>query len=144
MTLNPKYEIEIHRPVVYIASPYSKGDPAINTRFQCQVFDDLMDEGLCWPVAPLWSHFQHTLFPRNYTDWIKYDLAMIARYDACIRLTARNQDMNYFIYDSSGADGEVKEFLKQGKPVFYTMLDLNQWLLEQFRINSILKVPQHD
>src|SRR4051812_47449802 len=31
------------KPVVYIASPYSRGDAAINTHFQCQLWDKLMD-----------------------------------------------------------------------------------------------------
>src|SRR5438477_12764451 len=83
------------RPVVYIASPYSKGDPAINTHFQCQMFDRLMNDGVVWPVAPLWSHFQHTMFPRTYKDWVAYDLAMIPRYDACLRLNVEYPQLKY-------------------------------------------------
>src|SRR3954470_3513635 len=79
---NPPATRPTTRPVVYIASPYTKGDPAINTHFQCELWDKMMTDGKVWPVAPLWSHFQHTTFPRKYEDWVAYDLALIARYDA--------------------------------------------------------------
>ena len=119
------------KPVVYIASPYSKGDPAINTHFQCQVFDQLMDDGHVWPVVPLWSHFQHTLFPRPYEDWIAYDLALLPRYDACLRLNAEYPKLKYTEDRSSGADREVDEFKRMGKPVFYSIEDLYEWAERQ-------------
>lgn len=115
------------RPIVYIASPYSKGDAAINTRFQCEIFDRLMNDGKVWPAVPLWSHFQHILFPRKYQDWIDYDLAMIERYDACLRLNAKYPPLDYYIHESSGADNEVKAFERMGKPVFYSVTELYQW-----------------
>lgn len=79
----------VEKPIVYIASPYSSGDPAINTHFQCKVFDEILRDGRAWPVAPLWSHYQHTLFPRPYSDWIAYDQALLKLYDACLRLCRR-------------------------------------------------------
>ncbi len=115
------------RPVVYIASPYSKGDPAINTHFQCRMFDQMLNDGVVWPVAPLWSHFQHTLYPRQYQDWVAYDAAMIPRYDACVRLNAEHPELKYSQADSSGADKEVEEFKRLGKPVFYSLADLYAW-----------------
>ena len=60
----------------------------MNTHFQCKVFDLLLSEGKVWPIAPLWSHFQHTIFPRPYEDWIAYDQSLLHLYDACLRLTA--------------------------------------------------------
>lgn len=115
------------RPFVYIASPYTKGDPCINARFQCEVFDTLLDEGLVLPYAPLISHFQHTMFPRPYQDWVQYDLDIIPRFDACLRLTAQGPN-GYSVHESSGADGEVKLFNELGKPVFYTKADLYAWV----------------
>lgn len=116
------------RPVVYIASPYSKGDPAINTHFQCSVFDRLMNDGRVLPVAPLWSHFQHTLFPRRYEDWVSYDLALLERYDACLRLAAEVPALGYAVSESSGADGEVQKFEEMGKPVFRSVEELYSWV----------------
>jgi len=118
--------LPVSKPVVYIASPYTKGDVAINTRFQCEIFDQLMNEGIVWPVAPLWSHFQHTIFPRPYTDWIAYDLAMIPRYDACLRLAAIHK--KYVQAESSGATNEVFEFKRLNKPVFYSIENLYKWV----------------
>jgi hypothetical protein len=115
------------KPVIYIASPYTKGDPAINTHFQCQVFDRLLTDGLVWPVAPLWSHFQHALFPRRYQDWVAYDFAMIQRYDACLRLNSEYPELGYSESTSSGADREVAEFQRLGKPVFYSIEELYNW-----------------
>jgi hypothetical protein len=95
-------------PIVYIASPYSKGDPAVNTHFQCKIFDRMLSDGKALPIAPLWSHFQHTLFPRPYEDWIKYDKALLKLYDAWLRLTVDVPHMSYSQAQSSGADGEVQ------------------------------------
>jgi hypothetical protein len=33
------------RPTVFIASPYTKGDVAMNTHFQCKIFDQLLRGG---------------------------------------------------------------------------------------------------
>jgi hypothetical protein len=118
----------VNKPTVFIASPYTKGDPAINTHFQCQVFDRLLSDGRVLPVAPLWSHFQHTLFPRPYQDWIDYDQAMLRLYDCCLRLSASCSKTGYCESESSGADAEVETFLKLGKPVFYSIEELYQWL----------------
>ena len=92
----------------------------------------LVNEVVPWhethtPVAPLWSHFQHTIFPRVYEDWIAYDQAMLHLYDACLRLTAEHPATGYRQHDSTGADNEVKTFQSLGKPVFYSLEELYQW-----------------
>jgi len=117
----------INKPIVYIASPYTKGDQALNTRAQMIMFDLLMDTGIVWPVAPLLTHFQHLSFPRKYQDWIDYDLALIPRYDACLRMQATCPPLNYYENESSGADGEVALFISLGKPVFYSYHDCIEW-----------------
>ena len=125
------------KPTVYIASPYSQGDPGINVRFQLQAWDELFRSGLVIPVAPLWSHFQHVAFPRPYDDWMAYDQAIIERCcDACLRQYAwcaytRNYgDLPIEPYtqeESAGADREVALFKKLGRPVFTSVLDLYSW-----------------
>jgi hypothetical protein len=116
------------KPIIYIASPYTNGDPAINVRFQCRVFDQLLREGRVWPVAPLWTHFQHTLFPRHYEDWLEYDKALLPLYDGCLRLNAEEPELNYIEKKSTGADGEVEAFKLMGKPVFYSVESLYEWV----------------
>ena len=78
------------KPWVYIASPYTHGDPAINVRAQMGAV----------PIAPLHSHFQHLFRPRPYRHWIELDLEIMQRCDACLRI-----------------DAEVAEFQRLGKPV---------------------------
>lgn len=116
------------RPTVYIASPYSNGDVAINTHFQCKIFDELLSSGKVIPIAPLWSHFQHTLFPRPYRDWIEYDQALLHLYDCCLRLDSSLIEIDYKESKSSGADGEVATFQALGKPVFYSKEELFKWV----------------
>ena len=118
----------MRKPVVYIASAYTKGDVAANTHFQCRIFDQMLTDGKALPVAPLMSHFNHLIFPRPYQDWINYDLEMLPLYDACVRLTAEVDRIGYAQHESSGADGEVAAFKKMGKPVFTSLIDLYRWI----------------
>ena len=118
----------MQKPTVYIASPYSEGDPAINVHFQCIIFDKLLTEGKVLPVAPLWSHFQHILFPRPYQSWIDYDQSMLKLYDCCLRLAATIPVLNYAKFESTGADAEVAKFKELGKPVFFSIDDLYAWV----------------
>lgn len=117
-----------NKPTVYIASPYTKGDVAINTFFQCKIFNELLSSGKVLPIAPLWSHFQHTIFPRKYSDWIAYDQALLKLYDCCLRLSATHSDLSYFQHESTGADQEVATFVKMGKPVFYSLEEVYEWV----------------
>jgi hypothetical protein len=125
--IRQRMSIKQKKPLVYVASPYTKGDPAINTHFQCQIFDELMNEGMVYPYVPLWSHFQHTVFPRDYSDWVEYDLGILHRMDACLRLNATNERLKYEIVESSGADGEVAHCKAIGVPVFYNIPSLYDW-----------------
>jgi len=115
------------KPLIYVASPYTKGDPTINTHFQCRIFDQLLTEDIVVPFVPLWSHFQHCVLPRHYNDWITYDLDFIrsANFAACLRLDARCPALpDYLITESSGADGEVALFTELGKPTYYSIAEL--------------------
>lgn len=100
----------------------------MNTHFQCGIFDKLLSDGLVLPVAPLWSHFQHTLFPRLYQNWIEYDLAMLSHYDACLRLDAVIESLGYRESRSTGADSEAERFIQLGKPVFHDIESLYGWV----------------
>jgi hypothetical protein len=115
---------------VYIASPYTKGDQALNVAFQLRTWDQLLTLGVV-PIAPLWTHFQHLAHPRRYQDWIDYDNAILARCDACLRVPAA-VDMReagcYYQSQSTGADDEVALSLRLGKPVFYSLTELKEWI----------------
>ena len=84
------------RKVVYIASPYTLGDVAMNVKLQIDTANELMNYGFV-PFAPLYSHFQHMVHPRRYRDWIDVDLAWVQKCDILLRIGG----------ESKGADGEV-------------------------------------
>lgn len=115
------------KKIIYIASPYTKGDQAINTHCQLRAFDELMNDGIVWPVIPLLSHFQHIFKPRHYQEWIDLDLALLERYDACLRIDAEYPELDYCVTESKGADGEVAAFKSMGKPVFTDKIALYEW-----------------
>lgn len=98
---------------VYIASPYTLGDVAVNVKVQMDVANELMDLGFA-PFAPLYSHFQHIAHPRPYMDWIKIDLEWVKVCDCVLRLEG----------ESSGADGEVKFANELNIPVYYSFEEL--------------------
>lgn len=110
------------KPFIYIASPYTRGDAALNTRYQMELWDQLVTDGIVLPYVPLLTHFQHIFFPRPYKDWIDYDLELIRRgtFDACLRMDAVYEDrgVSYREKFSKGADGEVALFMSLDLPVF--------------------------
>lgn len=94
---------------VYLASPYTLGDTAVNVKFQMDIADRLIDAGFA-PYVPLYSHFQHMAHPRPYEDWVKLDLAWVEACDCLLRLGG----------ESPGADNEVKYAESLGKKVFFS------------------------
>ena len=98
---------------VYIASPYTLGDVAVNVKRQLDTVDILMNKGFA-PFAPLYFHFQHIAHPRPEKDWLEVDLVWVEVCDVLLRLDGK----------SSGADGEVEHAKKFNIPVFYSIEDL--------------------
>lgn len=100
---------------IYIASPYTKGDVAVNVKHQIDAANTLMNHGFA-PFVPLYSHFQHMAHPRPYQDWIDIDLVWVESCDAVLRLAGA----------SEGADGEVEYANELGIPVFYDLDSLKE------------------
>lgn len=99
--------------MVFISSPYTLGDVALNVKTQIDAADKLMDRGYC-PLAPLLTHFQHMVHPRSYEDWLKIDFEYLSRSDVVLRLPG----------ESSGADREVAHARKLGLPVVFSLEEL--------------------
>jgi hypothetical protein len=99
--------------LVFISSPYTVGDVAMNVRAQIDAANELMDLGHT-PFLPLLSHFQHLVHPRSYQDWIDNDLAWLRVCDCVLRLPG----------ESAGADLEVKEARRICKPVYYLIEEI--------------------
>ena len=98
---------------VYIASPYTKGDVAVNVKLQLDTANTLMDYGFI-PFVPLYSHFQHMAHPRPYEDWVELDMTWVRACDVLLRIGG----------ESIGADNEVKLAMELKIPVFYSIEQL--------------------
>jgi hypothetical protein len=105
---------------VYIASPYTKGDVAVNVRNAFLMADKLSELGFA-PYPPLYSHFWHLISPHPYEFWTKMDLEWVLRCDCLLRTEG----------ESSGADNEIKFAQEHEIPVFYSLDDLVDWAKEQ-------------
>jgi len=91
---------------IYIASPYTIGDPQANVDRANDVANILLDLGQ-YPYCPLMSHYLHRRNPRPHAEWLKIDKVWVAQCDVVLRLPG----------ESTGADEEVEEAKKLGIPV---------------------------
>jgi hypothetical protein len=103
----------MRKKVVYIASPYTKGDCAVNVRNTILMADKLVEAGFL-PFWPLSSHFWHLVSPHPYEYWTEMDLEWIYHCDCILRLPG----------ESSGADAEVKFAAAIGIPVLFSFEEL--------------------
>ena len=87
----------IMKPCIYIASPYTQGDTALNVRDQIAAAECLREAGAL-PFVPLLSHLWHLMSPHPYNYWIEMDMDWLHHADAVLRLHG----------DSAGADAEVQ------------------------------------
>jgi hypothetical protein len=100
--------MNIRQPLVYLAGPYTHPDPVANTRRMIKIADAL----LRLPVTPLVPHLSllwHLVRPRSYQFWLEYDLQLVARADAVLRVPGR----------SEGADAEVTHARQLHIPVLH-------------------------
>ena len=100
---------------VYIASPYTIGDVAVNVKAQIDCADELIKMGYA-PFVPLLSHFQHMAHPQPYQKWVQLDLEWVKACDCVLRLQG----------ESKGADGEVEFAKSLGIPVYYSIDELHK------------------
>lgn len=101
------------RPWVYIAGPISLGDTHKHVHTALATWKYLWQEGL-HPICPHWSSLQQMAFPISWEEWITFDLAVIRRCDAVLRLPG----------ESRGADKETDEARRLSIPVFDRVDDL--------------------
>lgn len=104
-------------PLVYLAAPYTKGDPVSNTHEVCRQASRLVDTGLLVPVIPHLNLLWHAIEPRPVDFWYAYDLALLERCDAMLRLPG----------ESPGADAEEDHASVSSIPVFHDVPALLGW-----------------
>lgn len=92
------------RPLLYVAGPYSKPDPVSNTHAVCRVAIEIYERTEWCPVVPHLSLLWQAVTPREYRHWLDYDLHLMRRCDAVVRLPGT----------SPGADEEIEEANRLG------------------------------
>lgn len=130
----PHVESEPDRPLIYIAAPYTLDDTAENVPGGVHFAEQLMDNGLCWPVVPYLTLLWHLISPRPYKDWMALDAAILRRCDGLIRLPG----------ESVGADAEVELALSLGLPTYriggtgsLSSPELEQWLRQVVVVREV-------
>lgn len=95
---------------VYIASPYTIGDPVINLRKSLDAAEELVFHDYV-PYCPLLCHLWHLASPKSYDFWLTYNMHWVKACDFVLRLPG----------ESEGADLEVRNAVSWGIPVFFTI-----------------------
>jgi hypothetical protein len=98
---------------IYVAGPYSQGDPVLNTRKAIEVGNELVELGFV-PFIPHVTLLWHLVIPHDVDYWYKYDNEWIKKCDALFRLEG----------GSYGADQEIKLAHELGIPVFFSISEL--------------------
>lgn len=95
------------KPLVYVAGPYTRPDPILNTRRAIYVADELVADGAA-VVIPHLSLLWHLVSPQPIDEWYSRDLDILDHCHALVR----------FPGESSGADKEVNRARELGLSVF--------------------------
>lgn len=114
MNIDPK-------PLVYIAGPYTAGDPVANTAAACEVADRLTDSGLVRCVVPHLSLLQHFRRVREHKHWVELGCAIVERCDAVFRIRG----------SSEGAFAECQHAIDRQIPVYTNERSLLAWAKER-------------
>lgn len=104
------------KKLIYIAAPYTNPDPVANTGFAIWTAQALVDLGFT-PVIPHLNLLWHLLQPHPPEFWYAYDLEILARCDALLRIGG----------ESPRADKEVEYAKEHSIPVFYAIKELQDY-----------------
>ena len=113
------------RPLVYIAGPYTQGDPVLNTREAVRWGEEIEAKD-CDVVIPHLTMLWHLVSPAPIERWYARDLALLARCDAIVRFPGL----------SGGADKEVEFARERSIPTFIVVsipafwIEFDRWVEE--------------
>ena len=110
--------------IIYISSEYSKApDPLQAALRQIKVAHILLKHGIGFE-APLMGHYINEQYYHKYDIWMKLAIEKLSRSDAILRLPDK-----YGM--SSGAESEVDEAQKLGKPIFHVLRNCIDWAISE-------------
>lgn len=98
---------------IYIASPYSHGDIAINVRLSILAAEKIREKGHL-PFVPLLSHLWQMISPHDVGYWMGMDKEWVLECDGVLRLPG----------ESEGADEEVRLAMQHGKKVYRAIREI--------------------
>jgi hypothetical protein len=98
---------------IYVAGPYTGGDPAVNVKNAIDAGNAIANLGHI-PFIPHLTHFWHMFHPHEYEFWLQQDLEWLKVCDAILRLPG----------ESGGADKEVAFAEQNGIPVYGEIVDI--------------------
>lgn len=98
---------------IYVAGPYTQGDPVLNVRAAVEAADAIIDAGHI-PYVPHINMLWHLISPRPVSFWYGYNLLWLDECDAVLRIPG----------PSDGADNEVREAERIGLLVYHSVEDL--------------------
>jgi hypothetical protein len=89
------------------------GDRLSNCLEAMRIGDEILAMGL-YPFVPHLDLFWNLIFPKDYEAWLDWDFSWLEVCDAIFRIPGI----------SPGADREVEYAKSLGKPIFYTLGEL--------------------
>lgn len=92
------------RKLLYVAAPYTRPEPVSNAHAVCRVAMEIYERTEWCPFVPHLSMLWQAVSPRPESHWYEYDLHVMRRCNAIVRLPGY----------SVGADVEVEEAVKAG------------------------------
>ena len=98
---------------VYVAGPYTDGDPEENTKNAIEAGNQLLELGYI-PFIPHLSHYWDKLYPQPIQTWYTYDIEWLRLSDAVLRIPGH----------SRGASREVELATLLHIPVYFSIEEL--------------------
>jgi len=112
---------------VYVAGPYTAGQQVHNVRRMAILAMWLWKQGFT-TYCPLLTHFLDYLYPMDYEDWLLFDMEWMRKCDCIL------WDRYWCPGESKGAEREIAEMQRLGKPVFRHVQDLVEWARDGARM----------
>ncbi len=99
--------------IIYVSSPFAKGDVSENIRRACFAGDEILKKGHT-PFVPHLTHLWHLISPKSWEEWMQIGQDLLGMCDALLRLPG----------ESIGADLEVKEAKKLCMIIYHSLKEI--------------------